>query len=349
MQIFDKIKTSYIGAKSNFENRRYKKYISNFSSPKNNDTRIARNVKDLVEFDLVDITGKNDFDGSSVKRFVMVDKNKLSEYFEAVKQGDTCYQSYLESADIVSGTIPQNLSVLIKKEGPIRRNAEVIGSRVMKFFEEDTVFNFLIEDPSKVKFTASLDFIKPEEEFITLFDIDCNYSFNRGSKFEDIEASTRKVLKIFARHNHFRLSKQDEDIYVKKLLYSAMIRRFLLGDNDVRSGNFGLLFNEKSKKFRFCPNFDYGCTFSEHPYCKRDLRYLQVKYPDLYERFVSKVKLLGSINKQTGHKLFHDFVYGYVDDEKDFDHFLLKLDTNILNINRAVKEIEREITSQAEK
>jgi len=276
----------------------------------------------------------------------MVDKNKLSEYIEAVKNGDIFYQTYLENVDVISGDIPQNLSALIKKEGPIRRNAEVVGSRIMRFFEEDTVFNFLIEDPSKVKFAASLDFIKPNETFITLFDIDCNYSFNKGSKFEDIEANTRKVLKIFARHNHFRISKQDEDVYIKKLLYSSMVRRFLLGDNDVRSGNFGLLFNKKTKKIRFCPNFDYGCTFLEHPYCKRDLKYLNINYPDLYEKFVTKVKLFGDINKQTGHKLFHDFVYGYVDDEKDFDHFLLKLDTNILNINRGINEIERQLESQ---
>jgi len=72
MQFFDKLKSSYISVKSNLEIKRYKKYISNFSSPKKNTTRIAKNVNGLVEFDLVDITGKNDFDGASAKRFAMV-------------------------------------------------------------------------------------------------------------------------------------------------------------------------------------------------------------------------------------------------------------------------------------
>jgi len=189
---------------------------------------------------------------------------------------------------------------------------------------------------------ASIDFIRPNEEFYTFFDIDVNVAFNKKPKFSDVEYVVRHNLKTFAWQKHIFVSKADKDKIVEDLLYSAFIRMFLLGDNDVRSGNFGILFNKKTKKVRLAPNFDFDATFKDHNYCLDSLRYLFDNYPRVYEKLIKKFKELLNVDEKTRLSALDMIFASAINNELILDNLLVIINSNIINMNRAIFKIESE-------
>ena len=329
-----------------FELMKYQKYISTFSDPKENETRIAKTFDGLREYDLTRETGLYELDGARKKRIIMLDRKYFSDYLNSIRNGDSSFVSYLDNDDIIQNNIPHNLSVFIKRDTKKNVYAESVSSKILDFFGVSVAYYNSLKDSNLKIFSISLDFVKPNEIFYSFFEINCNYNFNKLSEFDTIEKSVRKSISIFSKSHILLNSKKEKDEIVKQVLYSILIRRFLLGDNDARSGNFGILYNHKTHKIRFAPNFDLGCTFSEHPYCKKALQYLRDKYPELYYKFIEKCDEFVSINKVTGEEHYKIFLTNTIDDENVRNNLNEKLENNLWAINKALVEIESEKSNQ---
>lgn len=325
---------------------KYRKFISSFVDPKFDKDRIGKNLDELIEFDLVRETGFYELDGNLTKRFAMIDKKYFEDYIKSIKTGSSSFSSYIENADIKNDTYPSKFSVLLKKSSMRNIYVDVVCSRLMDFFEVDTVFNQVLNDEAYSKtpyqLMASIDFIKPNEEFYSLFEIDCNNSFNRFSKFEEIEKSVRQILKIFSRKHIVLNNKKENEKIIEDILYSFFVRRFILGDNDVRSGNFGILFNLKTHKVRFAPNFDFNAAFLQHNYCKDALIYLMNNYSNIYNKLILKFNELKKFTKYENKPVYRIYLEQIIDDELIFNDCLLKIENNIDSLNMAISQIEKE-------
>lgn len=105
------------------------------------------------------------------------------------------------------------------------------------------------------------------------------------------------VINSIVKYTDNALSQQAVTFYI----YSMMLFDFLICNDDRHLNNFGLIYNEKTKQFRFAPLYDHGETFF-----RTDATLTMKEYETKVRRFKSKpfstnqVKNLGdlSISKQ---------------------------------------------------
>jgi len=262
------------------ENKRYKKYISNFSHPENTI------INDFItNYDLIE---KYTLDGHCTKQFAMINKSQLEHYFRQAKKRNNHFETYLEDKDIISTQIPQNISILIKKENYNDIALEIYGCKVLNFFGVPTCYNFPIKDKFGNFLLGSIDFIKPNEEFYTYAQYSRGEIFSGTDSLKQINYSGVIAINEFSKRHLLFLSKSKKEELLKELIYSATIRKLVLGDSDFRSGNFGLLYNKKSHTLRNSPNFDFDYLFKSYPNHEQELRWLKAYYPELYENFKQK-------------------------------------------------------------
>lgn len=334
--MFKKIRNSFIKIFDSFEKRRYKKSILYFYDPKIENDRIAQDLDGLTEYDLTN--EKFELGGRLKKRFVMIDKKNIEEYLNAVKQSETSYRTYLEEEDIKKDEIPTKIGVLLKYTTESHVYSEVVGSQIMNFFGVDTVYNFVIPT-LKIHYVASIDFIKPNEKFISLKEYDLNESFCTGLNLYKIEAKIRTILNKIKMNEFVFANHKEIDKIVEDYIYMSVIKRYILGDFDVKSENFGVII--KNHKISLAPAFDFDTSFLKNLSSERDLQLLKKYHPKSYEKF--KEKFYKFIEKDKEDVPFYEtMIESLVNIDFRRENILEELDKNIEDVQKTIKNIELE-------
>lgn len=282
--MFKKIGNSFLKIFDNIEKNKYKRSIQNYSSPKQNTTRIAKDIEGLTEFDL---TNDVELEGSTEKRFVMLDRSYVKEFINEVKQGNNFYRTYLDNEDIKNDEIPSKISILLKLMSKSELYYEVAASKIMNYFELETSYCFgLIDDDEKKNYLASIDFIRQNEEFLTLTEFQKNDKYTGRMGINLADTSLREILKNIKSEKHLILSKKDIEDIVEQVLYSFLIRRGVIGDYDLHSGNVGLLI--KNRKVVSVPAFDFDRSFFCFTLDINSLNYVYKNYNNVYQKFKTK-------------------------------------------------------------
>ena len=341
MRFFSKMRNSFINKKQELEMMRYKKYISNFSSPHKQDNVFELSIDGLTEFDLVSYSDDNSIDGVLSKRFVMLDSVYFLDFFNSANDQSFYYQTYLEEDDVVNGVVPQKLSVLLKKQSRKGIGLEVFASKVMNFFGANTVYNECVSDAKGINYFASIDFIKKDENFYTLDDLCEDELFSKHDRLLNIQTAFKQFLKIIAKQNSLHLGLRQQKNLLDELIYSVAVRRLVCSDGDVRSGNFGVLINKKKKTLRLGPAFDYGCSFL----FETDMSFLktlaQINRP-MYDKFVERFEMFVAFDKQKNKHYYELMIEKYVDNSDCEYQITRLLNKNIENIKKTIIEIENQ-------
>ncbi len=335
MKITSTILKPFVSIAQNHEKKRYRKYISSFSRPENAE---FINELDVINYDLVE----NDaLAGHCTKYFVMIDKSKLEKYFWKIKKGNSCYESYLDNQDILSGQIPQNISILLKKEHPYDVTIETFGSNVLNFFGIKTCYNFPIKDKNGKLILGSVDFIKPNEEFFTYAQYSNGQPFDNTDSLLHINYSAKISIDEFSKQHLLFLSKKEKDKLLEEVLYAGIVRKLVLGDHDFRAGNFGLLYNKKTRTVRNSPNFDFDYLFRGYPNHEQELRWLSENRPEIYNKFKKK------FSEYSTKHIYLDYIRALKKEQAK--KLLNQIEAKINQTTMTINTIEKEKSQQQEK
>lgn len=185
----------------------------------------------------------------------------------------------------------EHLSVLAKRVPASNAFSEVMASRILNALGVPTSCNIAFyETPAApTRVIGSIDFISPGEEFIPCVDIGlsaCCRSANLKNMVDEI-AKTLKKDKIVKKNPE--LEKQ----IIEDLIYSYLVRRLVLGDNDFGPWNYGLLRNKENQYVKFI-NFDFENSFFQNRIaeCEFAIEYVMKEFPHIFEKFEHMLKNL---------------------------------------------------------
>ena len=190
---------------------------------------------------------KDNLDGSHEKSFVRISKKDFEELISPKSKKDK-FITYIDNIR-KDGLAPENISVLLKTMwGATSVINETLASRIMNYFDCSTVYNVpyyaLDKKKKRIYYVASTDCISENETFENLY---------RYVSVLDDRAYTvwRKVAKKmeeeFQDNPHL---KEDVEKMEEEFFRSQIVREFVLRDYDIGTHNFGVLYNEKEKRFR---------------------------------------------------------------------------------------------------
>jgi len=246
--------------------------------------------------------------GVRFKKFVRFDSEVFKELVDEIKNNPNCsYDTYVNEL-IKSGYIPKHISVL-KKEDNSFRNAddmyeighfkEVIASRILNFFECPTTYEVLL-NIGRQTFSCSVDFGRYREDFYQMSRIPLIHSLGLNSMDENVK-DLRVKLKYFTSHNN--IDKHAEEMskkFIEDYIYSMMIRKFVLCDDDCGFHNVGLIYNVEKNTVRMAPSFDFEYCFifakddherrKEFAEFEEDLKFVKVNYPHIFSKFTTKLR-----------------------------------------------------------
>ena len=270
------------------ERRAYEKFIMTFSSPLSSSYRIGQKISKMKEFDLVDHSSVENYVGGHLhKRFVMLDKSYFENHLKLMKKGSS-FQSYL--SDLKNA--PEYLSVLIKSASTDKQLlCEVFVPYICNEFDIPTVCNSTCKDAEDNEFVASLDFIKPNERFFSLYDV-CGYEYQLGVdvNLENALKVIRKFMVAFEREQEMTLSAEDKRALEERFVSDYLLRVCFLADCDFSTKNVGFLFDEKKNSLRTAPNFDFEYTFMCEMSVEEDVLFAYKHYPEVVDDFMNKLK-----------------------------------------------------------
>ncbi len=228
--------------------------------------------------------GLDSFDGWRAKQYFLLDSKFFDELIEEKKKDSNC--CFVTSADdlLKEGYVPKQTSILLLEAdemilGSIGRDK--LASRFLNHFGVPTAYYDVAHeieerDGEKIKrqHTVSIDFLKPNQKFISVCDY-YDYYLHSKYKFYNVEKIVDSYENIFKEHYrrvaekspadalseeelNAELSKMKEDIS-----YMVLCRKYALGDEDFASTNMGVIVDEQTKKISIAPAFDleYLCVF----------------------------------------------------------------------------------------
>ena len=291
------------------QQQNYQNYIKNFVVPTENSSRIGKDISGLMEFDYVDQDDENYLDGHLQKRFVMLDKQYFSRYFDMIKNNlnSNSYVSYLDPMNIGLGEIPKNLSVLVKEislyglfddyKEVVKVFGEVFAPKILNYFGCKTVCNAFCDNGNNSLYVLSLDFIKHDCEYIPASLVDDNLEVS-GSCFmgENLSCIDEKIflLKNMARLEGFGEISCDNQAIKENYIKSYLVRTLLLGDGDFHTKNYGFIIDKKDKKIIDAPNHDFEFLFTtifpHMLYSRENIEYIIKNYPEIMSDFLKKLQ-----------------------------------------------------------
>lgn len=285
------------------EEKEYLEYLKSFTETKKDPLRYIPKFRGVKDYDFVDEhSDANKVVGHSSKWFVRINRMYFKEMIKDVQKNfSSSYETCYTKNEIQENNVPEYISVLIKEpDRELELDADVFGSRVLNNFEIPVVFNRRIDKaipryPAS-KYLVSVDFLRPNEEFVPLNEI---VEFGKGIDIKKFEGNGLKktisnilpYLEKTLKENGVRYSEKDIDDFEKYLVSSFLVRVILLGDDDFRNGNVGILINRKDSAFRPAPNFDMEKSFIYRG-CDDKLRRIPEifrEYPDIFEDFIQKM------------------------------------------------------------
>lgn len=283
------------------EDEKYLKSVEGFINTSEDKTYVVPKISGITPFTLVDQSSKENLvSGIATKYCLRAKKELLSELNDEMKNNPICsYDTCFTKEEYKNNSI-SSYSIFLKEEPILDIECEVLGSRIFNFYGIDTVYNKRI-DVKRSKSTTdsyvlSVDCLKPNERFFDLFEV----AFLRGGNLLSIHADgvdktidgIAVALCRFFDKNEIKYTQKQIDDYKSFLVYSYIIRVLLLGDNDYRNGNAGIIVNEKDKTFRAFPNFDFNLLFdSEQTENKLNIiDDIAVSYPKVLDDFLLKTE-----------------------------------------------------------
>ena len=284
------------------EEKEYLEYLKSFTDTKKDSLRYIPKFRGVKDYDYVDEhSDANKVVGHSSKWFVRLNKMYFKEMIRDVqKNASSSYETCYRKDEIQENNVPEYVSVLIKEpDRELELDADVFGSRVLNHFGLPVVFNRRIDKaipryPAS-KYLVSVDFLRPNEEFVPLNEI---VEFGKGIDIKRYETCGLKktisnilpYLEKSLNENGISFSKQDIKNFENYLVSSFLVRVILLGDDDFRNGNVGILINRKDNTFRPAPNFDMEKSFIYRGANEKlkNLPQIYNDYPELFGDFVEK-------------------------------------------------------------
>ena len=201
-------------------------------------------------------------------------KSRFGELIAELRNNSKCsYSTYLNDLITEDNYFPRYVSVLVKQRLDQKyADVEVIVSRILNEFGCPTVFNSLQKTEEEIELSRysngnkekitqynifSVDFMKENEEFVSLGDI----GMGRGFTFQSLESWDKFSTTCLTRF----LPKISEDniLSFRRDLYKTYVcRLLLLGDVDLDAYNQGLCYNKNTQECRLSPSHDFEFCFS---------------------------------------------------------------------------------------
>ena len=251
--------------------------------------------------------------GHRRKKFVRCDSDVFSHFLNEIRTNSNCsYDTYINDL-VKEGYTPKYLSTLIKRTEERRPEIvrELFCGRIVNFFELPVTYDTLIEIDSKPH-VASLDFIRPGEEFMEMGEVIEAYLGvdEDASALDDIyynfESSNSGLIGLVGTIrdslDNWEGGVRDFPDYEKMLndcienyVYCYLVRAHFLCDTDFYIANYGLLINWEEKTFRPAPNYDLELAsfdLLDENQMERDLRFVRDFYPHIAEKFYEKLRAL---------------------------------------------------------
>ncbi len=265
------------------------------------------NEKDFEEYD--NYTCNDSIGGTMSKRFIRIDNKVLKEFFDAKRDPNNSYVTYID--DFIKEYINEEqeniplkyISVLFKKEriygDDYHITSDVLGSRLANYLGVPTVYNERVMMEHE-NYTISVDFVKEGQEIDVLEGTFVRVPIDDFSLFKDWDVYLRdKVHKIMKEYEYGDEELQMmQDKFVKDFIPHYMFRNMICDDADFKPRNINYIIedNEGKKNMQLAPANDYEfiMTFRTRKdmefATKHNLQYLLDNYPDETINFVENLK-----------------------------------------------------------
>lgn len=347
------------------EREAYERYINTgFSEPYKQDYRIASNIANFTEFDMVKLVNEDSLGGRLDKRYIMLDYRYFDELVSDMfnRGEDSGYQTYLNADNVKKygiDAMPKNISTLVKlirfSDNPMdllskvrKVRAEVTASRILNFFKAKTVFNQACFTDTD-NYILSVDFIKPNQRYYSGVDIDnCSVqnTISIEKNLEVIEQSVEKLSDMIEYEYAKKLGDYNLREIKEQFIYSYLIRVYLLGDSDFCGRNCGFIVDTTTNTISFGPSYDFELSFYKaaklNPRLENDFRYLSKNYPDILGDFMEVVESLSNIDSKKKVPKFKKIINKCVPEKEIAEEFSLLICSNIKTLKQKYKEITNE-------
>lgn len=255
------------------QDKEYLKYLKSFTETSLDKNRNFPEISPYVnDYDFVEGT----LSGYDQKWVARIGKMHLyRELITELKNNPNCAYDICYDRSDLEGVVPAEFSAVLKRPNYwCEVDFDVFGSRVLNCFGIPTVFNRRFEAMDENvgfvrNYVASVSFIKPDEEFFDIYDVnskhDKKFELKDASKYGLEETLDRigKIVERFLKANHVNYTKEDIDAYKRYMAMSIAVRVGFLADGDFKNGNTGIILNFARNCFRPTPNFDFGELFDE--------------------------------------------------------------------------------------
>jgi len=244
-------------------------------------------------------------DGHLPKRFYRTPSSKMPDLFSELQNNEhSSYITFCNDA-VKEGFVPQYISVLKKSFGKYvyHPEREAVVSKLLNYMGIPTTYNLVVKH-SKIDGTANNH---PSNEYETL-SVDCIGENETFYSFEEVGVKTlhnvygavELIKKAFLKFGFDSKKKRNDNFneVIEDFILSYMVRGYLLGDNDFRSRNLGLLYNSKTKHLKMV-NYDYEQAFMSDmsvvlgdykDYEEPTFLFIKKEYPKVYEKFMGYAK-----------------------------------------------------------
>jgi len=294
-------------------------------------------AKTIVDDDIQQVTELNaeETKSTSEKAYEAYSSKLFADLFKEVKNNPNCkYVTYLNDL-IKSGYNPE--WVMAFKKVVTKSHKEIVANRILQFMDCPVAYETIIEDSDNSHKLLSVDFISSGDELYTLNDFK-DYSNDIEVIDQCLEIASRKLGSKLGNHPD---RKEMLERAKNNIMYSFLVRKLILGDTDSATQNFGLILNQDANTVSSAPNFDLEYCFNGNSNITErivefDLNFVRDKYPEVYKKFLMKVRELKSIDPQTDIPRYEMIIRDAgCTDQEDFDKMTHYIRRNIRTIDSA--------------
>lgn len=305
-------------------------------------------MRNIPNFEEYDERSETVLEGMHSKRFVRMDSSFFADMFKEIKNNDnSTYFTYLnefirENQKAETPCI-ERTSVLLKDITSFIKTAkysETACSKLANALQVPVVYNKYFKDRHDKKLIASVDFIPKDCRFINLFDIikeerklryDCitpDIPFKKLNRYHVVpyKIPLKELVSVLDDCLNSdilpNLINEDREEIIRQFVRQMLFRRFILADVDCKVGNFGLLYNQKTGRYKLAPCFDMELGFfgewedTRKEVLAKDFDFMMKQFPhEIY-------RLLGNVKKINNEKTLQNLFYDDIDERKYINKFV---------------------------
>lgn len=289
------------------------------------------------------------------KKFVRIDSELFADFFKELIKSGSSYVSYASDLirEFYSKSDGKNfpikyLSVLLKEErfGEFRKNTpiEVIGANIANALNVPTVYNKSFNYNGR-DYLASIDFVGKDEEIVELDETGEASKYLDDANFQQWYVFLTEVIGGKLKTEGGRNEQSDKIIsgFVKMYL----LKNLLFQDIDFYPRNIKLLYNRKTKEYKFAPSFDYEYIMSGslrkdlyQTLLEEDFEFLMEKFPSELHDFMADLEKLCFKNGEYDNSKLFSILKKQLKDEVNANYYLgSHLDNNIMTMQSLYNEM----------